>query len=221
MYRTLFALSDLSPSILSNVWHIKIDFRYPTDHLPQENSPDALLRTCSGLRTIHLYSINPSRLSHERRRTVHQAMQLPTLETLRLTSCQPDLQLMRELSALQMPPLLTTIHLVGVRLSGGIIRKILNAHPPTAPGGHAPAFTTFVSDHRSLAFARLLYSSRPYPFGNLRELGITRDMTGPSLDAAQQLIRNNPRLAHLSIRCGASLCFSSTTASLMFRFSPR
>ncbi|KAI5888807.1 uncharacterized protein SCHCODRAFT_02751843 [Schizophyllum commune H4-8] len=130
-------------------------------------------------------------------------MQFPTLETLRLTSCQLDPHLMMELSALQMPPLLTKIHLSSVRLSSRV-QDQLNAQPPTAPRGHAPAFTTFVSDQKSLAFARLLYSSRPYPFGNLRELGITRDRADPSTSKAQQLLRKNPRLACLSTSCGDS-----------------
>ncbi|KAI4519754.1 hypothetical protein K525DRAFT_205334, partial [Schizophyllum commune Loenen D] len=85
------------------------------------------------------------------------------------------------------------------------------------------ATASFSCDQQSLPFARLLYNSRPYPFGDLHRLEL--DSCEPWVDSAtQQILADDPRLAHLILQCTAWLPqyslrenFALRTLTLRFR----
>ncbi|KAI5826962.1 hypothetical protein K523DRAFT_374652 [Schizophyllum commune Tattone D] len=197
-YHRLGEILNLSPSVLANVWHLKIEFFPTSDRLPERSSLPTILGACTGLRSLYLDRVKwltPSPEYHNRR-AVYRAMQLPTLEMLHLESIQFPRKAMAELAALHMPPRLKTIHVCQVEL---LYEEHISAQPSATQSGWPSEMTTLVCDLESLPFVRLLYRERP--FGNLRELEV--NLGGwASGTQVQELLSANPHMERLTLRCG-------------------
>ncbi|KAL1758860.1 hypothetical protein FB107DRAFT_206379 [Schizophyllum commune] len=199
-YQRLIKISRLSPFVFANIWHLRIGFCPPRGHLSEEYSLPTIVCACTGLRSLHLDPVDWSTQPPDcyNRRAVYMAMQIPTLEMLRLERIQFPREAMTEFAALHMPPRLQTIRVCQIELPD---EEHSPAQPSATQSGWPSEMTTLVCDLESLPFVRLLYRERPYPFGNLRELEV--NLGGwASGTQVQELLSANPHLERLTLRCG-------------------
>ncbi|KAI5888163.1 uncharacterized protein SCHCODRAFT_02635905 [Schizophyllum commune H4-8] len=203
-YRHLFEITKLCPAVLPCIWHLRVnaDARLLDGFLSA--LPAVLLNDCTCLRSLHVSvtgrSIEWTMLPISYRAALYKCMQLPTLEKLQLQSITVTPAAVEEFTAPSLPPHLKTISISRIWMVSG---TYFSTQPTMARLGCTSATTTFSCDHQSLPFARLLYNPRPYPFGDLHELELASDDAGVD-SAAQQILAENPRLAHLTCQCSSS-----------------